>query len=215
MIQILVTLFILVNSCKRCISDKVVYDCGVGSIIKFGTQNKIGVCCDSIWNECYQSSGLHCIGYCPIGHKVNNNTPQMLNNFVTNNDRLYSEYVTVIKIQNGQLNNAKMIHSLDLSIGDLVIWPGKEFHWPRNDVIVKVMRNDIDHLNPICCTNTSNPYKFEIYCGKYCNHCPNSFSSSGIICDGKVHSICCDSSLGRQNNRAICICEKNPICECF
>jgi len=119
--------------------------------------------------------------------------------------------VTTIKIQNGILQDAKLVHSLDLSVGDLVLWPGKEFKKPKNDVIVKVMRNDFDHLNTLCCMNTTNIFKLEIYCGKYCNRCLGS--SSSVVCDNQVHRICCNTPWG--NDRAVCICQKNPICECF
>uniref|UniRef100_A0A6C0CAY5 Uncharacterized protein n=1 Tax=viral metagenome TaxID=1070528 RepID=A0A6C0CAY5_9ZZZZ len=214
MIQVLLSLFILANSCKRCVSKGIVYDCGDGAIIQFGPRNHIGVCCDGVWNQCQQSNGLHCSGHCPINHKVSNNTPQILNKFVSVNDRSYSDYVTVAKLQNTSLESAKLVSSLDLNIADSVLWKGDEFG-KKKDVIVRVMRNDKDHLNPICCTNTTDIYKLEIYCGRYCNRCPTYFSSSSIICDNQIHGICCNSPIGGKNDRGICICEKNPICECF
>jgi len=90
MIHILLTLFVLANSCKRCIDKNTVYDCGVGNIIKFGEKYQMAVCCEGVWNKCPQTRWVHCLGHCPIGFKTNN-TPTILNTFATDNNHSYSE----------------------------------------------------------------------------------------------------------------------------
>lgn len=136
------------SKCKQChLQNGSPYNCG--DRIQIGKCTY--VCCDGAWQQCAIPCRrvIGCI--CRKSQQLSIQNLSMVNYSLTSNNHLQTEYVTTAKLINGVYSLGEIKHSTNLTIGELIVWPGFDIDSAiRLNVILEVEQLDGVNDNSKC-----------------------------------------------------------------
>lgn len=122
---------------------------------------------------------------------------------------IYSDYVTLVRLRNGIYHPSITVHSSNLSIGSLILWPGSEFNESGN-LLFRIEHYSITEKHTRCCIGVGKAIcELKGCCGGGCCCAEEPLVCAGIICHRDPYRICCPD--GQQ---ASCNCFRDRICQC-
>lgn len=125
--------------CAPCYSAGCEYSCGMS--VNWG--GCVYMCCNADWKPCKYRGGCDVKG-CPVC-----NSPDVSYS-ITHDGTLYSSYVTTVESVSDKYVRSNIVHSSELSVGDLVMWSGSPFNRTK-DVVVRVEHHEVTEDNDRCC----------------------------------------------------------------
>ena len=130
--------------------------------------------------------------------------------------RMYSEYVTPVKLIDGKYYVGQVVHSSLVGLNDTILWPGIVFNKTEN-VVVKIEHYSVDKEHANCCVGLGwigKPCQPRMCCGGKCCCHTNTLKSKKdnclrVSCPRGNYNICCNPGF-----QASCECNRLPVCKC-
>ena len=139
--------------CANCLWNGAPFSCG--SIAWFTSHYH--ACCNGAWCTCtgrYPNGPCGCCGMLNKNKNIVNETILNSNYFSTVDRRLYTEYVTLAKIDNEIYTKDKTVHSSKLKLTDLILWPGFDIDSTLSvteNVVMEIGSYNVSANNYKCC----------------------------------------------------------------
>lgn len=126
--------------CYPCYSAGHEYSCGISA--NWG--GCFYMCCDGSWKSCMSKDTCE-VQFCP-------KCISGIEYSKTKDGRLYSEFLSIAQYNyfTRKYHAGQVVHSSNVKVGDLIVWPGDEFNL-TNEVVLAVQHHEVTESKSKCC----------------------------------------------------------------